>query len=195
MLPYFENLVFLCTSKKYITPDIGYDGVIGLRPVGWMPPSPKRRQPVKQTKDVDEWVPESPLSGQDQQDWSPDDAAAAIARSEELEHEADEAADALGSTSIIGSVSSSMDMDVELGETGEDSNLIEISVQEELDAIGAMVEGEDASVALVGECLESGDQLDHAAGISSSQELHIIETEADKEKGICTWSQFMLLAR
>ncbi|KAF9307728.1 hypothetical protein BG006_005756, partial [Podila minutissima] len=32
MLPYFENLVFLRTSKKFIVPDIGYDGVIGLRP-------------------------------------------------------------------------------------------------------------------------------------------------------------------
>lgn len=198
MLPYFENLIFLHTSKKYITPDIGYDGIIGLRPVGWMPPNPKWQQTAKWTKDVEEWVPESLPEEQDQQDWTPDDADAAIAQSEELEHEVDEAADALDGVSITGSVNS-MGMDVKMEETSEDSDSIEISVQEELNAIGTMVEGEDENgIVLEGEGLDSGDhqgELGCVAGTSASPELHIIETEADKEKGMYNFQSQLVLCQ
>ncbi|KAF9368225.1 hypothetical protein CPB97_004803, partial [Podila verticillata] len=173
MLPYFENLIFLCTSKRYITPDIGYDGIISLRPM------------AKWTKDVEEWVPESLPEEQDQQDWTTDDADAAIAQSEELKHEVDEVADALDGVSITGSVNS-MGMDVKMEETSEDSDSIEISIQEELDTIGTMVEGEDENgIVLEGEGLDSGDhqgELGCVTGTSASPEPHIIETEADKEK-------------
>ncbi|KAH7052475.1 hypothetical protein BKA57DRAFT_502644 [Linnemannia elongata] len=73
------NLVFLRTSKKFIVPDIGYDGVIGVRPAGWKPPNPKQRRTAKQTKDIEEWIPESSPMEEGLQVWTPDDADAVVA--------------------------------------------------------------------------------------------------------------------
>ncbi|KAG0254713.1 hypothetical protein BGZ95_005958 [Linnemannia exigua] len=45
ILPYFEEVVFTRTSKKYITPDTGYDVIIGLRPKGWKPQTQSKNGP------------------------------------------------------------------------------------------------------------------------------------------------------
>ncbi|KAG0282872.1 hypothetical protein BGZ96_012757, partial [Linnemannia gamsii] len=139
MLPYFENMVFLRTSRKFIVPDIGYDGVIGLRPAGWKPPNPKQRRAINHIK---EWEPESPAMEQDNQVWTPDDAYAAIARSEELEHEGHE--DELETVAVAVDAVVDVDMDIHIGNAREDdNNSVEITDQEELQALHAMVEGED----------------------------------------------------
>ncbi|KAF8929819.1 hypothetical protein BGZ47_000870, partial [Haplosporangium gracile] len=163
MLPYFENLVFLRTSKKFIVPDIGYDGVIGVRSAGWKPPNPKQRRTAKQTKDIEEWVPESSPMEEGLQVWTPDDADAAIARSEELEnneHEDEHETVAVAMDEVV-----DVDMAIVISNAREDdNNSVEITTQEELQALHAMVEGED----------EAGLVLEAPA------EPLIIETEADK---------------
>ncbi|KAG0008443.1 hypothetical protein BGZ81_004083 [Podila clonocystis] len=177
MLPYFEDLVFRRTSKKFVVPDIGYDGVIGLRPVGWKPPNPKRQRAAKQNTAIEEWIPESSTKEQDQQVWTPDDADAAIARSEELEQEVEQEEEHEPADN----------MDFVMGSTrDDDNNSVEITAQEELQALHAMVEGEDeAGLVLEGEDLGSKDQqeLEHSTGTEASAEPCIIETEADKMKG------------
>ncbi|KAG9064047.1 hypothetical protein KI688_003226 [Linnemannia hyalina] len=184
MLPYFENLVFLRTSKKFIVPDIGYDGAIGLRPAGWKPPNPKQRRTAKKTKDIEEWIPESSSKEQDLQVWTPDDADAAIARSEELEYEEHEDEDEIVAVAVDEVVD--VGMEIVVGNNREDdNNSVEITVQEELQALHAMVEGEDETgLVLEGEDFESGDQqgLEHATGTEAPAEPLIIETEADKMK-------------
>ncbi|KAF9124408.1 hypothetical protein BGX30_000959, partial [Mortierella sp. GBA39] len=90
MLPYFENLVFLRTSKKFIIPDIGYDG------------------------GIEEWIPESPPLEQDLQVLTPDYADAVIARPEELEHEEHEDEH----EAVAVAVDEVVDVDMESDETG-----------------------------------------------------------------------------
>lgn len=187
-------MVFLRTSRKFIVPDIGYDGVIGLRPAGWKPPNPKQRRAI--TNDIKEWEPESPAMEQDNQVWTPDDAYAAIARSEELEHEGHE--DEHETVAVAVDAVVDVDMDIHIGNAREDdNNSVEITDQEELQALHAMVEGEDeAGLVLEGEDFNSGDQqeLEHLAGTEAPAEPHIIETEADKIRGTYKFrSQLMLL--
>lgn len=193
MLPYFENLVFLRTSKKFIVLDIGYDGVIGLRPTGWKPPNPKQQRTVNHTKDIGEWIPESSAMEQDLQMWTLDDADAAIARSKELEHEDEHETVAVAVDDVL-----DVDMEIVISNAREDgNNSVEITVQEELQALHAMVEGEDeAGLVLEGVDFNSGDQqeLEHVTGIKALTEPHTIETEADKMKSMYKFrSQLMLL--
>ncbi|KAG9071269.1 hypothetical protein KI688_008815 [Linnemannia hyalina] len=105
-----QHKVKLLTWQKFIVPDIGYDGAIGLRPAGWKPPNPKQRRTAKKNKDIEEWIPESSSKEQDLQVWTPDDADAAIARSEELEYEEHEDED----ETVAAAVGEVVDVDMEI---------------------------------------------------------------------------------
>ncbi|KAG0346467.1 hypothetical protein BG004_001674 [Podila humilis] len=83
MLLYFENLVLLQHAGKFTVPDIGYDCVISLRPVGWKMPNPKRQRATKQAKDIEEWI----FKEQILQPLNPDDVDATITLLEKLQHE------------------------------------------------------------------------------------------------------------
>ncbi|KAG0345620.1 hypothetical protein BG004_003464 [Podila humilis] len=195
MLPYFENMVFFRTFKKFIVPDIGYDGVIGLRPVGW-----------KQTKDIEEWIPESSSEEHNLQALTPDDVDTVIARSENLEQmepepeheeERESAAVAVDKDAVginIAQSGNTCNMDVDMDDTKADSiNSVDIAAQEDLQALHAMAEDEhEDSLVLEGESFDSGEGQEEdeqeedeqrAPTTDHSLEPHIIETEADKKKG------------
>jgi len=181
MLPYFENLVFLRTSRKFVIPDIGYEGVIGLKPAGWRPPNPRNRGAAKKTQEIEEWIPESSPFQLDQQMWTCDDAEAAIARSEELDQEGE-------GDHETAPVPMAGPENIPISDcTEDDNNSVEITPQEELQALHTMVEDEDeVGLALEGEDFSSGGQqeLGYGAGAETPAKPHIIETEDDKLKGM-----------
>ncbi|KAF9275069.1 hypothetical protein BGZ74_004126, partial [Mortierella antarctica] len=142
----------------YITMDTGYDGIIGLRPKSWKPPNPKQRRITKQTLDVEEWLPESSPNEPAQEDWTPECAEAAMARFEELdqqdelyEHEHE----AMDTVTLPRSVDNTENQDIEMVEAQQGS-LVDITLQDELNALGSMVEEDKTGMDLDSEELEFG---------------------------------------
>lgn len=178
MLPYFEDVVFTRTSKKYVTPDTGYDGVIGLRPKGWKPANPKQKRITKQTADVEEWTPELSPKEACQEDWTPERAEAAMARSEELDEQGDQYEDEHEAMDTVTLARSAEDQ--------QDSS-VNITLQDELNALGTMVEEDETGMDLDSEELEFGHKAP-AVEQHHSPEPYIIETEADKQRGMLMYS-------
>ncbi|KAK3833241.1 MAG: hypothetical protein J3R72DRAFT_231522 [Linnemannia gamsii] len=183
MLPYFEEVVFTRTSKKYVTPDAGYSGVIGLRPKGWKAPNPKEKRIAKQILDVEEWTPGSLPNEPSQEDWTLERAEVAIARSEELDQQDDQYEDEHGAkdtVTLARSVGNTENQEDDMAEAQQDSS-VHITLQDELNALGSMVEEDEAGMDLDNQELEPEHEVP-AIEQHHSPEPCIIETEADKQR-------------